>query len=66
MEPLTIQTFKPDMIKAINSEKKKPDNINYTSVMLTYDGGNMPLLSVDGKFKLFEFKNDIRIFTHYP
>ena len=32
MEPLTIETFKPDMIKAVNSEQKKAGEINYTSV----------------------------------
>ena len=45
-------------VKAINSEQKKAGNINYTSVKFTYDGGKMPPLRVDGKFKLFKFKND--------
>ena len=58
MEPLTIETFNPDMIKAINSEQKKSDNINYASVKFDYNGGKIPPLSVDGKFKLFIFKND--------
>ena len=58
MEPLTIETFNPDMIKAINSEQKKSGNINYTSVKFKYNGGKIPPLRVDGKFKLFRFKND--------
>ena len=58
MEPVTIETFNPDMIKAINSEQKKSDNINYTSVKFEYNGGKIPPLRVDGKFKLFRFKND--------
>ena len=58
MEPLTIETFNPDMIKAINSEQKKSGNINYTSVKFDYNGGKIPPLRVDGKFKLFRFKND--------
>ena len=58
MEPLTIETFNPDMIKAINSEQKKAGNINYTSVKFTYDGGKMPPFRTHGKFKLFKFKND--------
>ena len=58
MEPLTIETFNPDMIKAINSEQKNYGNINYTSVKFTYDGGKIPPLGVDGKFKLCKFKND--------
>ena len=57
MEPLTIGTFNPDMIKAINSEQKRAGDINYTSVKFTYDGGKIPPLRVDGKFKLFEFKD---------
>ena len=46
------------MIKAINSEQKKVGNINYTSVKFEYNGGKIPPLRVDGKFKLFKFKND--------
>ena len=57
MEPLTIETFNPDMIKAINSEQEKAGDINYTSVRFTYDGGKIPPLRVDGKFELFKFKN---------
>ena len=50
MEPLTI--------KVINSEQKKAGNINYTSVKFEYNGGKIPPLRIDGKFKLFKFKND--------
>ena len=57
MEPLTIETFNPDMIKAINSEQKRAGEINYTSVKFSYDGGKVPLLRIDGKFRLFRFKN---------
>ena len=45
------------MIKGINSEQKKAGDINYTSVKFTYDGGKIPPLRVDGKCKLFRFKN---------
>ena len=31
MEPLTVETFNPDMIKAINSEQKRAGKINYKS-----------------------------------
>ena len=57
MEPLTIKTFKPDMIKAINSEQKKAGEINNTSVKLEYDGGAIPPLMIDEKFRLFRFRN---------
>ena len=57
MEPLTIKTFNPDMIKAINSGQKRAGDINYTSVKFEYDGGKVPPLRIDGKFRLFRFKN---------
>ena len=57
MEPLTIETFNPDTIKAINSEQKRAGEINYTSVKFSYDGGKIPPLRIDGKFRLFRFKN---------
>ena len=45
------------MIKATNLEQKRAGNINYTSVKFSYDGGKIPPLRVDGKFRLFRFKN---------
>ena len=60
MEPLTIETFKPDMIKTINSEQKRAGEINYTLVNFSYDGGKIPPLRNDGKFRLFRFKNSRR------
>ena len=45
------------MIKAINSEQKRAGDINYTSVKFSYDGGKIPPLRIDGKFRLFRFKN---------
>ena len=57
MGPLTIETCNPDMIKAINSEQKRAGDINYTSVKFEYSGGKMPLLRIDGKFRLFRYKN---------
>ena len=57
MEPLTVKTFKPDMIKVVNSEQKKTGEINYTSVKFEYDGGAILPLRIDGKFRSFRFKN---------
>ena len=51
------RTFNPDMIKVINSEQKKAGEINYTSVKFEYDGGAIPPLRINGKFRLFRFKN---------
>ena len=45
------------MIKAVNSEQKKAGEINYTSVKFEYDGGSIPPLRIDGKYRLFRFKN---------
>ena len=57
MEPLTIETFNPDMIKVINSIQKRADEINYKSAKFSYEGGKIPPLRIDGKFRLFRFKN---------
>ena len=38
-------------------EQKKAGNINYTLVKFDYHEGKIPPLRVDGKFKLFRFKN---------
>ena len=45
------------MIKVIYLEQKRAGDINYTSVKFNYDGGKIPPLRVDGKFRLFRFKN---------
>ena len=55
MEALTIEMFKPDKIKAISVDEKVYGETNYTSVKVSYDGGEMPPIRIDGKFKLFRF-----------
>ena len=57
MEPLTIETFNPDMIKVITWEQKRAGEINYTSVKFSFDGGKIFPLRIDRKFRLFRFKN---------
>ena len=57
IEPLTIEIFNPDVIKVINSKQKKAGEINYTSVKFEYDEGAIPPLRINGKFRLFRFKN---------
>ena len=57
MEPLTIETFNLDMIKAINWEQKRAVDINYTSVKFGYGEGKVPPLRIDGKFRLLRFKS---------
>ena len=57
MEPFIIETFNPDMIKVITWEQKRAGEINYTLVKFSNDGGKIPPLRIDGKFRLFRFKN---------
>ena len=57
MDPLTIETFNPDLIKAINLEQKRAGEINYTSVKFSYDRGKITPLRIEGKFRLFRFRN---------
>ena len=40
-----------------NSEQKRAGDFNYTSVKFSYDGGKIPPLRIDGKFRLFRFKS---------
>ena len=39
MEALTIETFKPNKIKAISVDDKSSGEFNYKSVKFAYDGG---------------------------
>ena len=57
MKPLTIDSFKPDKIKAISSDQKSVDDFTYTSVKFEYDGDQIPPLRIDGSFRIFKFKN---------
>ena len=55
MEALTIETFKPDKIKAISVDEKIYGENNHTSVKFAYDGGEMPPICIDDNFKLLRF-----------
>ena len=57
MKPLTIDSFKPDNIKAVSSNQKSVDNLSYNSVKFEYDGDKIPPLRIDGTFRIFIFKN---------
>ena len=57
MKPLTINSFKPDKIKAVSSNQKSVDDFNYTSIKFEYDGDKIPPLRIDGTFRIFKFKN---------
>ena len=57
MEALTIETFKADKITAISADDKRSGEFNYKSVKFAYDGGEMPLILIDGNFRLFRLRN---------
>ena len=61
-----METFNPDMIKAINSEQKRAGEINYTSVKFEYNGGKIPPLRIDGSSDYLDLRNPEEIFTRYP
>ena len=57
MKPLTIDSFKPDKIKAVSSDPKSVNDFNCISVKFEYDGDKLPPLRIDGSFRIFKFKN---------
>ena len=70
MVVLTIETFKTDKITAISVEAQKGTSLsageahdkssggsNYKSVKFAYDGGEVPLIRIDGDFRWFRFRN---------
>ena len=57
MKPLSIDSFKPDNIKAVSSDQKSVDDFNYTSIKFEYDGDKIRPLIIDGTFRIFKFKN---------
>ena len=57
MKPLTIDSFKPDKIRAVSSDQKSVDNLSYTSLKFEYYGDKIPPLRIDGSFGIFKFKN---------
>ena len=56
-EVLMIKTFKTDKVEAISVNDKSSGDTNYKSVKFVYDGRDMPLLHIDGDFRLFRFRN---------
>ena len=57
MVVLTIETFKTYKITAISVDDKSSRGSNYKSVKFAYDGGEVPLIRIDGDFRLFRFRN---------
>ena len=57
MVVLTIETFKTDKITAISVDDKSSRGSNYKSAKFAYDGGEVPLIRIDGDFRLFRFRN---------
>ena len=57
MVMLMIETFKTDKITAISVDDKSSGGSNYKSVKFAYDGGEVPLIGIDGDFRLFRLRN---------
>ena len=45
-----IETFKTDKITTISVDDKSSRGSNYKSVKFAYDGGEVPLIHIDGDF----------------
>ena len=57
MVVLTIETFKTNKITATSVDNKSSRGSNYKSVKFAYDEGEVPLIRIDGDFRLFRFRN---------
>ena len=57
MEALTIKTFKTSKISAIEVSERLSKDFKYKSVSFAYDGGEVPPIRIDGKFRIFKFEN---------
>ena len=66
MEPLTIETFNPDMIKAINWKQKRAGEINYTSVKFSYNGGKIPPIRINENSDYLDLRIPEEMSAHYP
>ena len=57
MEALTIKTFKTTKISAVEVSERLSKDFKYKSVSFAYDGGEVPPIKIDGKFRIFKFEN---------
>ena len=57
METLTIKTFKTSKISAVEVSERLSKGFKYKSVSFAYDGGEVPPVRIDGKFRIFKFEN---------
>ena len=57
MVVLTIETLKTDKITTISVDDKSSGGSGYKYVKFAYDGGEVPLIHIDGDFRLFRFRN---------
>ena len=57
MEALTIRTFKTSKISAVEVSERLSKDFKYKSVSFAYDGGEVPPIGIDGKFRIFKSEN---------
>ena len=63
METLTIKTFKTSKISAVEVSERQSKDFKYKSIKFAYDGEEVPLLRVDGNFRVFKFKTRMDLLT---
>ena len=61
MEVLKLKEFNPDKLKAVISKKARYGEKEFTSIMFSYDGSDVPAIRVDGSFRLFNFNSDGKV-----
>ena len=57
MEALTIKIFKTNKISAVEVSERRSKDFKYKSISFAYDGGEVPPIRIDGKFRIFKFEN---------
>ena len=58
MKPLTINSFKPEKIRAVSSDQKSVNDLSYTSAKFDYEGDKIPPLRINGSFRILNINND--------
>ena len=61
MEVLKLKEFNPNKLKAVISKKVRYGEREFTSVKFSYDGSDVPVISVDGSFRLYDFNSDRKV-----
>ena len=63
MEALTIKTFKTSKTSAVEASERRSKDFKYKSISFAYDGGEVPSIRVDGKFRIFKFEKNGPVYS---